>query len=103
MLGDDVIPLFLRNILWRVAAASGADEEEAAAHVDGDGAAASPEVFRSPQLLRFAAHLALVLAAQCPYLTTMNEETIEAIENVVYAYTEHLAKTHQVGTVQQYV
>ena len=107
MLGGKDIPLFLRNILWRVAA-SGADED-GSGHGDGDGSDAaarlspsspssSPQVFRSPQLLRFAAHLALVLAAQCPYLTTMEEETVEAIEDVVFAYTQHLAKTHQVGS-----
>lgn len=111
VLGGKDIPLFLRNILWRVAA-SGANEG-GMGHGDGSDAAArpssssssspssspspSPEVFRSPQLLRFAAHLALVLAAQCPYLTTMEEETVEAIEDVVFAYTQHLAKTHQVG------
>lgn len=50
---------------------------------------------RSPQLLRFAAHLALVLAAQCPYLTR-SDGTQEAIEDVVCAYAEHLGKTQQV-------
>lgn len=109
MLGGKDIPLFLRNILWRVAA-SGADEDgtghgdeegsdAAAARLSPSSPSSSPEVFRSPQLLRFAAHLALVLAAQCPYLTTMEEETVEAIEDVVFAYTQHLAKTQQVGLV----
>lgn len=51
--------------------------------------------FRSPQLLRFAAHLALILAAQCPYLTR-GDRTQEAIDDVVYAYAEHLANTQQV-------
>eukprot|EP00903_Cladosiphon_okamuranus_P012066 g11327.t1 len=116
VLGGKDIPLFLRNILWRVAA-SGADEDglrTGHGHEEGSDAGArpssssspssspSPEVFRSPQLLRFAAHLALVLAAQCPYLTTMEEETVEAIEDVVFAYTQHLAKTHQVGLVAIY-
>lgn len=98
VLGDKDIPLFLRNILWRVAT-SGADEDGTG---HGDGPEASPEVFRSPQLLRFAAHLALLLAAQCPYLTTMEEETVEAIEDVVFAYTQHLAKTHQVRWLVEY-
>lgn len=52
--------------------------------------------FRSAQLLRFAAHLALILGAQCPYLT-MADGTQEAIDDVVCAYAEHLGKTQQVG------
>eukprot|EP00752_Nemacystus_decipiens_P004160 g3806.t1 len=109
VLGGKDIPLFLRNILWRVAAVNSSTDEDGTGHGHGSDASArpsssspSPEVFRSPQLLRFAAHLALVLAAQCPYLTTMEEETVEAIEDVVYAYTQHLAKTHQVGLVAIY-
>lgn len=95
VLGGRDIPLFLRNILWRVAA-GGAEEGR---EVD-DGFSGSPRtedvLLRSPQLLRFAAHLALVLAAQCPYLTTMEEGTLEAVEDVVHAYAQHLAKTQQV-------
>lgn len=61
----------------------------------GTGGTAASRMFCSPQLLRFAAHLALLLAAQCPYLT-MEDETAEAIEDVVCAYAEHLASTKQV-------
>ncbi|CAM9210540.1 unnamed protein product [Ectocarpus sp. 12 AP-2014] len=110
VLGGRNIPLFLRNILWRVAAggAEGADGDSGAEEGRGvdDGFSGSPRtedvLLRSPQLLRFAAHLALVLAAQCPYLTTMEEGTLEAVEDVVHAYAKHLAKAQQVGLVAIY-
>ncbi|CAN0140320.1 unnamed protein product [Scytosiphon promiscuus] len=105
VLGGKDIPLFLRNILWRVAAAAGGDVDGEGGNDGLGGGAASPspeELFRSPQLLRFAAHLALLLAAQCPYLTTMEGDTLEAIEDVVYAYAQHLANTQQVRLVAIY-
>lgn len=50
---------------------------------------------RSPQELRFAAHIALVMTAQFPYLTRA-DDTQEAVDDIVSAYTQHLAETQQV-------
>lgn len=98
ILGGDNISLFLVMKLRRLASASNnldleQDEE------DEEKSNSSMEGSASPQLLRFAAHLALILEAQCPYLT-MADDTVEAIHDVVRAYTEHLAKTRQARSWQ---
>lgn len=69
------------------------------------GFASEEEREVSPQKLRFATHIALILAAQFPYLTRL-DDTQAAIDDLVCAYAEHLAETQQVrsqGRGRQYL
>ena len=99
IMGGNEVNRFLEKELRSVArggTGSGLEQGGGGEEKEDEKKDTPPEVYRSPQQLRFAAHLALVLKAQCPYLTIV-DETMAAVHDAVRRYTEHLAKTQQVG------
>lgn len=102
VIGEIAIPAFLESTIGGVALVEPEEEAKSEREPEMSTPPARRRI-RSPQLLRFSAHLALVIAAQCPYLVFTGKGAQEAVEDVVCAYAEHLAKTQQVrqGSEQQ--